>query len=155
MSTSPAAANKDEQSPAAGAAAPQAAKSKGSVALLNFWVDAALFVAVVFVMWISVMLQVVFPPPTAAAGWRLWGFTYDDWRNAQFFAVCVCVLIAIEHLVLHWNWVCSIIATKVLRTKSRPDEGVQAVYGVGTFVVVLLVMMGSILTAVLTIQKPR
>jgi hypothetical protein len=135
-----------------------AAQPKGmprmSLALLNFWVDAGLFVLIIFVMWTSVLLHVIFPPGTAAAGWKLWGLNYDQWRNVQFGALCAFALLAIEHLVLHWNWVISIIATKVLRTKNRPDEGLQVVIGVGTFITVLLTMMVSLLTALFSVQKP-
>ncbi|MFO0866192.1 MAG: DUF4405 domain-containing protein [Gemmataceae bacterium] len=62
----------------------EVAKKAGSRAVLNFWLDAALFVAIIFIMWLSVMLQVIFPPGTAASGWRLWGMSYDQWRNVQF-----------------------------------------------------------------------
>jgi hypothetical protein len=130
-------------------------KKKGSRAVLNFWLDVALFVAIIFVMWLSVMLQVVFPPGTAASGWRLWGMSYDQWRNVQFGALCIFALLGIEHLVLHWNWVVSIIATRILRLKKRPDEGLQVVIGVGTFITVLVTMMVTLLTAMLTVQGPN
>lgn len=130
------------------------ARGKMSLAVLNFWVDAALFVLIIFVMWVSVLLQVIFPPGTAAGGWKLWGFGYDQWRNIQFGALCAFALLAIEHLVLHWNWVVSIIATKILRTKNRPDEGLQVVIGVGTFITILLTMMVSLLTAMFMVQSP-
>ncbi len=101
---------------------PKPARPKMSMAIVNFWLDAAMFVAIVFLMWVSLMLQVVFPAPTEAAGWQLWGLTYDQWRNAQFGALCVCALLAVEHVVLHWNWVCTMLATRVLRLKKRPTK---------------------------------
>lgn len=127
---------------------------KTSMALLNLWLDAALFLTLIFVMWITVMLHVVFPAGTTAAGWELWGWSYDQWRAAQFYALCFCAALAVEHVVLHWNWICSIIATKVLRAKSKPDEGSQAIYGVGTFIVVLLVVMSTILAALVSVKQP-
>jgi len=123
--------------------------------LLNFWLDATLFVAITFVVWVSAMLQFVFPPPTLAEGWKLWGLSFDQWRDVQFASLCVCALLAIEHLVLHWNWVCTVLATRVLRIKARPDEGVQTIYGVGTFIVILTVLMGGIVAAVLTVEHPH
>jgi len=130
------------------------AKPKMSMALLNFWLDAALFVLIIFVMWVSVLLQVIFPRGTASAGWSLWGMSYDGWRNLQFGAICVFALLALEHLVLHWNWVISIISAKVLRLKQRPDEGLQVVLGVGTFITVLITMMVSLLAAMFCVQRP-
>lgn len=132
----------------------QPPRGKPSRTLLNFWIDVALGVAVFVVMWVSAMLQFVFPPPTIAAGWRLWGFSFDQWRDVQFYALCVCALIAIEHVVLHWNWVCTVLATQVLRVKKRPDEGEQAIYGVGTLIVIFGLILASLIAATLTVQQP-
>ena len=133
---------------------PKPDKPKMSMAVVNFWLDAALFVTIAFVMWVSVLLQVVFPAPSETAGWQLWSLTYDQWRNVQFAALAIFALLAIEHVVLHWNWVCTMLATRVLRLKKRPDEGVQAVYGVGTFIVLLVLTMASILAALFAVQHP-
>ncbi|MBM4076781.1 MAG: hypothetical protein FJ267_14225 [Planctomycetes bacterium] len=126
-----------------------------SRALLNFWLDVVLFMAVVFIAWVSAVTYVVFLAPTSADGWKLWGMTFDQWNDLQASAMCVCGLLAIEHLVLHWNWVCSIIATKILRRKKGAiDEATQAIYGVGTFIVIVLLVLSSIVAASLSVQKP-
>lgn len=138
----------------AGDASKTPSRRKLSMALVNFWLDAALFLAILFLVWVSVMLQVVFPAPTSAAGWQLWGLSFDQWRDAQFYSLCGCALLALEHLVLHWNWVCAVLATQILRLKARPDEGSQAVYGVATFILILLAMMAGIIAAILSVQSP-
>jgi hypothetical protein len=38
--------------------------------------------------------------------------------------------------------------------KSKPVEGVQAVYGVGTFIVILILTMSAILAAMFCVQQP-
>jgi hypothetical protein len=129
-------------------------RPKGSKALFNLCLDAALLLAALFLVWVSALMQVVFPAPTAAVGWTLWGLTFDQWRDAQFISLCVCGLLALEHIVLHWNWVCGIIATKVLRLKKRPAEGIQAVYGVGFFITILSLMLGGIVAALFTVRPP-
>jgi hypothetical protein len=147
--------NGDEAVPAApNAPQPKPGRRKLSMAFLNFWLDAALLVSITFVLWVSTMMQVVFPAPTTAAGWELWGLSFDQWRNVQFYGLCVCAVLALEHVVLHWTWVCSVLTTQVLRLKSRPDEGSQAVYGVATFIVLLIVVMTSLLAALLTVKHP-
>jgi hypothetical protein len=133
----------------------EAGTRKISTAAFNFWLDVAMFLNMIFIMWVTVMLQFIFPAPTESHGWRLWGLSYNDWRNIQFGALCLFALLAIEHLVLHWNWVCSIIATKVLRAKTKPDEGEQAVYGVGTFITVLVLSMATLVAALFCVQAPR
>jgi hypothetical protein len=147
----------DRRSDSEGAGAgvlPQPARHPGSRTLLNFWLDAALFVAILVVLWVSLLLRMIFPRATAAAGWELWGLSYDEWHDVQFFALCVCVLLALEHLVLHWKWVCAVIATRLLRVRKRPDEGVQALYGVGTFIAILFFLMATLFVASLAIKSP-
>ena len=126
---------------------------KGGRTLLNFWLDALLLICVAFLGWVSAMLRFVFPPPTTADGWKLWGWTFDQWHDAQFAVLCVCGLLMIEHIVLHWNWVCSVISTRILRV-SRPDEASQAVYGVGTFIVLLMILLSGIIVALLGVKRP-
>ena len=136
------------------AASDRPAPKKMSMALINLLLDAALFLAIIAVMWLSVLLQVIFPAPTTAAGWRLWGLSFDQWRDAQFYALCVFAILAVEHLALHWNWVCCTIAAQVLRLKSRPDEGSQAIFGVGTFIAILVVIMASLIAALFSVSRP-
>lgn len=133
---------------------PQPARKTKSRVILNFWLDAMLLVTVVFIGWVSALLHIVFPAPTMADGWVLWGMTFDQWHNIQSTALCVCGLLAVEHVVLHWNWVCSTIATKIFRVKVRPDEGIQALYGVGTFIVVMLIVFSGVIVAMLCVQQP-
>jgi len=133
---------------------PPAAGRKVSMALVNLWLDAALLVTISFVGWICAMLQIVFPAPTAAAGWKLWGMTYNQWHDVQFFSLCLFALLVLVHVMLHWNWVCSVIAAQVLRIKGRPDEGMQTIYGVATLIGLLTVIAGTIISAILMVQHP-
>ena len=133
---------------------PQPARRKMSMALINFWLDASLLMSITILGWMTAMLQIVFPAPTAAAGWELWGLTFNDWHNAQFIALCVFALLVLVHVMLHWNWVCSVIATQVLRLKTRPDEGMQTIYGVTTLIILLTLIAGTIIAAILMVHRP-
>lgn len=123
------------------------------IVLINFWLDAVLFVAVFFLVWTAVILKFAFPPPTAAAGWSLWGLSFDQWHNLQFGALCVSAALTVEHLVLHWNWVCTVLATRVLR-RGRPDEGNQAAFGIATFIGAALLVKISVIVAMISIKSP-
>lgn len=131
------------------------ARHRGSRTLVNFWLDVALLMAIIVVLWVSFMLQMVFPRPTAADGWELWGLSFNQWREVQFVGLCICALLALEHLVLHWNWVCTVIATRLLRVEKRPDEAIQAMYGVGAFITVLFLMLGTIFAASMAVKIPK
>lgn len=127
---------------------------KLATALFNLGLDVILAATVSFVMWVSLLLHVAFPPATAAAGWTLWGWTFDQWRNAQFASLSILFLLIVEHVVLHWTWVCGVVTTKVLRLKKRPDEAVQKLYGIGFFFGLMLIGFAGILAAALTVKSP-
>ncbi len=134
---------------------PRTGRRKVTRSLVNFWLDAALFIALAFIVWVSALMKVVFPAPTAAAGWELWGLSYDQWCHVQFIAICAFGLLALEHLVLHWTWVCSVLTTQVLRVKGPRDDSANVIYGVGTFIVLLILLMGSLLAAVVMVHRPH
>ncbi len=132
----------------------QSTPSGVSRTMLNFVVDASLLFAAMSMTWVSVMLMVVFPVPTRTEGWTLLGMDFNQWRQIQFGLLMVTTLLALEHLVLHWKWVCGVIVTKILKLKNRPDEAIQAVYGVAAFIGVLMMMGALIVVAMLIVQKP-
>lgn len=133
--------------------APQPKAQKVPKSIVNLVLDAALLIAAVFLLWVSVVMRMVFPAPTTADGWVLWGLSYDRWHDVQFSTLCVVALLALEHLVLHWNWICGIIATKILRVRKRPDEANQAVYGVATFITLLLTLLAGLIAATLAVKR--
>ncbi len=151
---SPSSLDAIKDQPVAKAEQPKPESRKGTSPLFNFWVDMALGLAVTMLAWVSIMMQIVFPAPTAAAGWELWDLSYDQWRNVQFGALCVAIVLALEHVVLHWKWVCGVIATKLLRLKNKPDEGTQAMYGIATFVGTLLLLQAVIVIAMFMVRRP-
>ncbi|MCS6975895.1 MAG: hypothetical protein NZM31_02640, partial [Gemmatales bacterium] len=61
--------------------------------------------------------------------------------------------LAIEHLALHWNWVCSVLTTKILR-RPKLDQARQTVYGVATFVMLLVLAQALIIAAMLSARPP-
>src|SRR6185369_644236 len=137
--------------PAAVSGAP---RRKRSMALVNFWLDAALLVTAAFVGWVTVVMRVVFPAPTFAGGWSLWGLTYNQWHDLQFGSICFCALVILLHVMLHWNWVCSVIGAQILHLRRRPNEGMQTIYGVATLIILLTVILATVIAAVLTVREP-
>jgi hypothetical protein len=125
-----------------------------SVSVINFWLDASLLIVLSVLGWVSAVLQVVFPAPTTADGWTLWGLTYDQWRDVQFGSLCIFALGVLLHVMMHWNWVCSVIATQIVRTRQRPDEAMQTIYGVATLIVLLHLIAAGVIVALLCVRHP-
>lgn len=124
--------------------------------LINLLVDTILLTASVALAWVAVVLRFVFPRPTAAAGWTLWGYGYDDWANAQFGLVAFISFVILLHVALHWSWVCGVVVTRVLGRKKSgtPNDGEQTIYGVGLLIVIFNIIGLLVAAASLTIQAP-
>ena len=125
---------------------------------VNFLLDSFLLVVFLLLLWVAVVVQFVFPAAAQAAGWTLWGWTYGQWQSFQFAVHGAMALAVLLHVMLHWSWVCGVVASRVSqirgRKRTKVDEGAQTLYGVGTLIVILNIMGLAIAAAVLTIQGP-
>lgn len=124
------------------------------MSVVNFWLDALLLAVLVELGWITAMLRIVFPAPSAAQGWSLWGWSFDQWWDFQFGSLCAFAMLVLVHVMLHWNWVCSVIANQILRTRTRPDDGMQTIYGVATLIVLLHIIGIGVLVAMFSVERP-
>lgn len=125
-----------------------------SRAMINFWLDALLALLLVSLAIVSTIVQFVFPPGTGAKGWLLWGMNFNQWSSIQFGILAAFGIACVLHVMLHWSWVCTIVARKLLRNKIVPDDGVQTILGVGFLIMLLLAGAIVVGSAMVTIQKP-
>ena len=141
-----------------GPAKPGGARSGGPTRTqINFWVDVVMLVVFLGLLYVSAVVQFVFPPGVSAAGWTLWGITYTGYRWLQFVLLSVFTLIVLLHVMLHWSWVCGVIAgwlSKEEAVNLRKDDGIQTIYGVGFMVVLLGVLAIGMGAATLMIHSP-
>jgi hypothetical protein len=122
---------------------------------VNLVLDAVLLVVFMAVCFAAVVVRFVFPPGPAAKGWTLWGLDYDAWGGIQFGLVAALALGLLVHVMLHWSWVCNMVAGRFLKTRQgRVDDGLQTIYGVGLLIVLLAAVGVALATAVLTIRGP-
>ncbi len=144
------AARKGKDGPAAG--------NRGlSKPVVNFIVDACLLLLSAAMLFLAVVLRFVFPAPADAAGWTLWGRSYDDWANFQFVLVAIIALAILLHVMLHWSWVCGVVATKILPRQGPParlDDGQQTIWGVGMLILLINVIGLLSAWAYLSIRGP-
>lgn len=125
--------------------------------IVNLLLDVVLLLILLFLVGSASVVRFVFPPGTAAKGWKLWGMDYDGWANLEFATLCVILLAVLVHIMLHWNWVCSVIAARVFQLKgtgARPDEGSQTLYGVATLIAFLSAIGILLVFATLTVRSP-
>jgi len=159
--TSPKPATHDTPRPPTGAAtvdrtAPRAtARRRWTWNDINLVLDIALAVVFVALCFAAVVVRFVFPPGPAAAGWSLWGFDFDAWNGIQFGLLAVLAGGILVHVMFHWSWVCTIVASRLSGDrKARVDDGLQTIYGVGLLITILGVVGFAVAAAVLMIEGP-
>lgn len=122
---------------------------------INLVLDIALLVVFVALLFAAVVVRFVFPPGPAAGGWRLWGLDYDAWGGIQFGLLAVLTGGVLVHLMFHWSWVCTMLASRLTGDrKARVDEGMQTIYGVMLLIGILVAVGVAAGAAYLTIQRP-
>jgi hypothetical protein len=124
------------------------------MSVINFWLDAFLLVVVVLLGGVSAMLRIVFPAPTRSDGWTLWGWTLDQWYDVQFGCLCILGLGVVVHVTLHWNWVCGVVASQIIKVQGRIDESMKTIYGVGLLILLLHLVAAGIILAMYCVHRP-
>jgi hypothetical protein len=118
---------------------PIKAAGRVSRTLLNFWLDILLATVFVKLCITAVVVQFVFPPGVVSRGVSLWGLSYGQWCSIQFSLLAILALGVLVHVMLHWTWVCGVMARQVLSKREVPDNGIRTIYGVGLFICLLLI----------------
>lgn len=130
-------------------------RSGFSWAIVNFWLDVAIAVVFLALAWISAVLRFLFPVGLAALETTLWGWNETDWRDVQFVVLCVFAVGVLVHVMLHWSWICGVVARRLLGRRSVPDSGMQTLYGVITLAIVLHVLGVAFVAAMFGITLPN
>lgn len=125
-------------------------RQRASRSKLNLILDIVLAAAFVLLCTVAAIIQIVFPPPTVAAGWNVFGGTIDQWIAFQFGCLCVLAGGIILHVMLHWSWVCGVLMRGRPESALRTDDGVRTIVGVGFLIAILHVIGFAVLVAMLT-----
>lgn len=126
--------------------------------MLNFWLDVTMLVILSVTFWVSSIVRLVFPAGTLAAGWSLWGFSFDHWLDFSFVMQCIFALAVLVHVMLHWSWVCGLLASRVLRGREQAkrtwSDGERTLLGVCVLIALLIAMGAPLAAAMFTIRSP-
>ncbi|MEX2185905.1 MAG: DUF4405 domain-containing protein [Pirellulales bacterium] len=123
--------------------------------VVNFVLDTLLLLVFMGLVWVTATLRFVFPPGPEANGWRLWGLGYADWANVQFGLVAVMLAGVVLHVMLHWTWVCGVVASRFGRDrKGKVDDGIRTLYGVGLLIAILHIIGIALTAATLMVEDP-
>ncbi|MDA0660305.1 MAG: hypothetical protein O2931_13340 [Planctomycetota bacterium] len=133
-------------------------RNSWSRAEVNFALDSLLLLLFLLLLWVSTVIRFVFPLSSDAVGWRLWGLSLDHWVEIQFGLMATLALAILLHVMLHWSWVCGVVAHRLPAPKGATtrsmDDGTRTIVGVGLMIVCLNVMGLALAAAVLSIKSP-
>lgn len=126
---------------------------------LNFIVDVLLLLLLVTAATAACIVQFIFPAGTIAAGWTLWGLGYDAWSRIAFVCFGVFVLGVLLHLILHWNWICGFVASRLTKYSGRqvkvPPDGIRTIYGVTLLITLLTLLAAILIIAEIGVNGPK
>lgn len=124
----------------------------------NFYLDTALLVLFVALCACSVIVEFVFPPGPQAGGWSLWGRSYVEWSRFRFSLLATIAAGVLLHVMLHWSWVCGVVASRLGRKKSGTaaahDDPARTLWGVGLLILVVNIVGALVAIASLMIESP-
>ena len=129
---------------------------KVSRTMVNFWLDCSLLILFLLLTWFSLILRYVFPPGTQAEGWFLWGRDYQFWCDLQFASLAALALAVLVHVMLHWSWICGVVATRIRRTggAAARDDGNRTLWGVGLLIAIIHLIGLGFACALLSVHAP-
>jgi hypothetical protein len=133
------------------------AKVSMSRTMINFVLDAFLLAVSVSLLFSAAVLRFVFPAPSAAAGWTLWGSDYDAWANLNFVLVAIIGLALLLHITLHWSWVSGVVVTRIVGRQARDAKSAgasQTVWGVAMLILIVNLLGALVGMAYLMIERP-
>ncbi len=128
-----------------------------SRANINFLVDCLLLLLLLALLWTSLVLRSLFPVPSEAAGWTIWGMDYDAWTRIQFGCMIALALAVGVHLILHWTWICGFVAGKLSRLLGRRvtvSESYRTIYGVIMLMSILTLLIALLVAASMSTRSP-
>ncbi len=124
---------------------------------VNFCLDVTLLALFLAVCTLSVILEFIFPSGPQADGWLLWGKDFGEWSRIRFGFLATLAAAVVLHVMLHWSWVCGVVASRLGAKKSGAtahDDPSRTLWGVGLLIVVVNVVGLIVAAAALTIQSP-
>ena len=125
--------------------------------MVNFLLDSVLLLVFLSLVWIGFVVRFVFPKGTAADGWTLWSYGYDEWSEMQFWVLCLLMLGILVHVMLHWSWICGVVTSRMPRRDGKPvrwDDGTRTIFGVGLIIVIVNVLGVLMAIASFMVRSP-
>jgi len=122
--------------------------------LINFWLDCLLLILFCLLGWISAVLRFLFPLGPSVFEYKLWGWDYIAWSDAQFIVLCTFAAAILVHVMLHWTWVVGVVTKRIAKSEKPTDHSLDTIYGVVLLIALLHFLGIAFAAAMFSIQGP-
>lgn len=109
---------------------------------MNAIIDYAAFAIFVFLTTTGVLMRYLLPPGSGHQS-SIWGLDRHEWGSIHFWMSLALFGILSLHIVLHWNWIMS-----VLRGKPRQGSRSKFLLGAGSLIAVVALGISPVLSPV-------
>jgi hypothetical protein len=94
--------------------------------LVNFWLDVSSLLVMLCMTMTGGIMYFVLPPGTGHSH-HLFGLGRHDFGTIHFYLAVTAVILLALHVMMHWSWICGVIARALGRPK--PSPRVQRAWG--------------------------
>ena len=94
----------------------------------NFWIDVVSLAVMIGLTATGGLMRFVLPPGTGHSR-ALFGWNRHDIGQLHFYLAVAAVVLLALHVLLHWSWICCVIAK--LAGKPAPSERSRTAWGLG------------------------
>ena len=109
--------------------------------IANIIID--IIVAFLFLGMIATGYLLRFPlPPGSNKTLSLWGYTRHQWGDVHFWISLGLLMVLLVHLVLHWNWIVTVIGKRCHLVKSAHPSLVRSGILTGGLVILTITLFG-------------
>jgi hypothetical protein len=116
----------------------------------NFWLDVVSLIVMIGLAATGGLIHFVLP---AGSGhfYELCGWNRHDIGQVHFYLAVAAVALLALHVLLHWNWICCVIAKMV--GKTTPSQESQTIWGVTLLLLIAMLLCGGLFLASAFVQK--
>lgn len=112
---------------------------------INFLVDVVTLLVFFGLVETGLLLYFVLPPGSGKQGLSLWGLSRHEWGDIHFWLSLAIIALIVLHVVLHWQWVCTVIQRKLGSPEQGPlDRRGRNIAGMATLLLLTMFMGGFI-----------
>ncbi len=116
----------------------------------NFWVDVASLIVMLGLLLTGGLIHYVLPAGTGHF-YTLFGWDRHDIGQLHFYLAVAAIVLLGLHVVLHWDWICCVIAK--MASRKVPSKKAQTMWGIGFLLLVAVVLGGVLVWASALVER--